>query len=205
MHFTSNDGSQNTFVYQPVLDTLKLKKDRGTEYILNWKSKGEYNSKLKPIYTTFLHSIKISGYRMEIKFEKYLSAVEQNNYLTKIINVYIVSDLELGRKNPTNNFKLRNCLFHVTNTVKYSDKEKYLFSGYGKTFESAGFWSFNNDSAKNVITFGVDNSPLSHADNRKNNFLVLGVGPTFGINGIFGSAEKKFSVSILVKQTRNFG
>ena len=24
--FTSNDGSQNTFVYQPTLDTLELKK-----------------------------------------------------------------------------------------------------------------------------------------------------------------------------------
>ena len=27
-YFTSNDGSQNTFVYQPTLDTLELKKTR---------------------------------------------------------------------------------------------------------------------------------------------------------------------------------
>ena len=26
MHFTSNDGSQSTFVYHPPLDTLELKK-----------------------------------------------------------------------------------------------------------------------------------------------------------------------------------
>ena len=26
MYFTSNDGSQTTFVYQPTLDTLELKK-----------------------------------------------------------------------------------------------------------------------------------------------------------------------------------
>ena len=26
MHFTSNDGSQSTFVYHPTLDTLELKK-----------------------------------------------------------------------------------------------------------------------------------------------------------------------------------
>ena len=31
MYFTSNDGSQNTFVYQPALDTLELKKDKGTD------------------------------------------------------------------------------------------------------------------------------------------------------------------------------
>ena len=26
MYFTSNDGSQNTFIYRPTLDILKLKK-----------------------------------------------------------------------------------------------------------------------------------------------------------------------------------
>ena len=43
-------------------------------------------------------------------------------------------------------------------------------------------WSFGNDSASNVIIFGVDNSSLSHADNRKNNFLILGEGLTFGVH-----------------------
>ena len=28
MYFTSNDGSQNTFVYQPTLDMLELKKTK---------------------------------------------------------------------------------------------------------------------------------------------------------------------------------
>ena len=64
--FTSNDESQNTFVYQPTLDTLELKKDKSTGYVLSWKSKRVYNSKLKPLYTAFLHSIKLSGYRMGI-------------------------------------------------------------------------------------------------------------------------------------------
>ena len=59
IYFTSNDGSQNTFVYQPTFDTLELKKDKGTDYVLSWKSKGVYNSKLKPFYTAFLHSIKL--------------------------------------------------------------------------------------------------------------------------------------------------
>ena len=61
MYFTSDDGSQNMFVYQPTLDTLELKKDKGTDYVLSWRSKGVYNSKLKPLHTTFLHSIKRSG------------------------------------------------------------------------------------------------------------------------------------------------
>ena len=32
--FTSNDGSQNRFVYQPTFNVLKLKIDKGSEYIL---------------------------------------------------------------------------------------------------------------------------------------------------------------------------
>ena len=42
----------------------------------------------------------------------------------------------------------------------------------------------------NVISFGVDNSSLSHSENHKNNFLILGKGATFGINWSFGSPEK---------------
>ena len=48
--------------------------------MLSWKSDEAYNSKLKPLYTAFLHSIKLSGYRTRIKLDKDSSPVEQNNY-----------------------------------------------------------------------------------------------------------------------------
>ena len=48
LYFTSNDGLQNMFVYQPTFDTLELKKGEGTDYV--------YTSKLKPLYTAFLHN-----------------------------------------------------------------------------------------------------------------------------------------------------
>ena len=51
-------------------------------------------------------------------------------------------------------------------------------NGYGITFDSAGSLSLDNGTARNVIIFGVDNSSSSHDENRKNNFLVLGEGPT---------------------------
>ena len=41
------------FVYQPTLDMLELKKDKGINYVLSWKSNRVYNSKLKPLCTTF--------------------------------------------------------------------------------------------------------------------------------------------------------
>ena len=70
IYFTSNDGSQNKFLYQPTLDALEFKKDKGTDYVLSWKSKGVFNSKLNPLYTTFLNSITLSEYRIGIKFDK---------------------------------------------------------------------------------------------------------------------------------------
>ena len=64
IYFTSNDGSQNRF------DALELKIDKGTGYALSWKSKRLYNSKLIPLYTAFLNSIKLSECRIIIKFDK---------------------------------------------------------------------------------------------------------------------------------------
>ena len=90
MYFASKDGYQNTIVYQPTIDTLELKKDRGIDCVLIWKSNGVYYSKLNPLCTALLHSIKPSGHKMKIKFDKDPLAVEQNNYLTKIVNAYIV-------------------------------------------------------------------------------------------------------------------
>ena len=63
IYFTSN-------VYQSTLDTLQLKKDKGTDYVLRWQSKGVFNSKLKPLYTAFVYSIKLSEYRIGIKLDK---------------------------------------------------------------------------------------------------------------------------------------
>ena len=44
IYFTGSNGSQNTFVYQLTLDMVELKKEKGTDYVLCWKSKGAYNS-----------------------------------------------------------------------------------------------------------------------------------------------------------------
>ena len=85
MYFISNDGFQNTFAYQPTLDTSEFKKGKGIDYVLSWKLNRVYNSIIKPLYTAFLHNIKRSGYNMGIKFDKEPLAVEQNNYMTKII------------------------------------------------------------------------------------------------------------------------
>ena len=42
--------------------------------------------------------------------------------------------------------------------VKYSDEEKYVYSGCRRAFGGKSVWSFDNDYAKYFIIFGVDNS-----------------------------------------------
>ena len=49
-----------------------------------------------------------------------------------------------------------------------------MYSDCGITFDTVGSWSFDNDIARNIIFFGVDNSSSSYADNLTNNILVLG-------------------------------
>ena len=135
--------------------------------------KGVFNSKIEQLFTVFFSSVKISRCRLRIKFDEDPSVVEENNYLTKTVNVSIVYDLDAWPKGPTSNFKFNKGLFGAANIVKNSDKEKYVYSGYRITFDSVGLWSFDNDIARNVISFSVDDSSPSHSENRKNNLFNI--------------------------------
>ena len=70
-----------------------------------------------------MHSINLSGHRMRIKIDRDPMALEQNNSLSKVANVYIVYDLDAWVRNSTDNFKFKNCLFGATGIVKNSDKK----------------------------------------------------------------------------------
>ena len=83
------------FVYQPTVNKLEFKKDKGTDYIFSWKSRGEFTFKRKPLYAGFLRSKKLSEYKVRTKFEKDCLALEQNNYGTKIVNAYIYNKIFL--------------------------------------------------------------------------------------------------------------
>ena len=139
----------------------------------------------------FLEQHKLSECRVGIKLDKDPLTIEHRNYLTKIVNFYIVYDLDAWPRNPSNKVEFKNFLFRPTNIVKNSDKEKYVYSGYGMKLDNAGSQSFDNNFAKNIILLGVHKSSSSHSENWKNNFLVLGEVPTYGIDGSFESPGKK--------------
>ena len=73
---------------------LELKTNKGTEYIIGWKSKGVYNSKLIALHGAFLPNIKYFKKKIEIQFNNTPLVIEQNSYTSKIVNVCIVYDLD---------------------------------------------------------------------------------------------------------------
>ena len=48
-----------------------------------------------PLHTAFSHRTKFSGYKLRIKFDKDSLAIKQNNYVAKIVNAYIVYELNV--------------------------------------------------------------------------------------------------------------
>ena len=89
----------------------------------------------------------------------------------------------------------------ATNIAKNTDKCKWVYRVYWIAFDGGGSWNFVNDFARNVVIFVLISSS-SHVDNRKANFLALGKGQTYDINGGFTVAEKKFSINFSEAKTK---
>ena len=89
---------------------------------------------------------------------------------------------------------LENCLFGAVSLTKNADIDKYKYSGYGIGFDRHGSFSFPGTGlGRNVIMFGVDMSSTK-IDNIKKNILILGKGPTQGLEHKL-SAEKMYSIN----------
>ena len=46
------------FDYQPTLSTLVLKEDKGSEYVIAWKSKWVFKTELYPLHDALLPNLK---------------------------------------------------------------------------------------------------------------------------------------------------
>ena len=66
--------------------------------------------------------------------------------------------------------------------TKNADIDKYGYSGYGTGFDRRSSFSFPGGGfGQYIIIFGVDKSFSAHIDNKKKDILVLGKGPTQGL------------------------
>ena len=97
--------------------------------------------------------------------------------------MYISYTLGPQLKNLNTDFVLCNCLFGSVKLFKNADLHNYKYSGYITGFDSR--WEFSlpdGTMGKNVIIFGVDVSSSVHVDNKAKDILILGEGPTQGLD-----------------------
>ena len=85
-------------------------------------------------------------------------------------------------------------MFGAVKLTKHIDVDHYKYFGYDIGFDRKGFFSHpSGGDGKNVTIFGVDMSSSTKINNRKKHILILGNGPTQGLEYTL-SAEKMYSI-----------
>ena len=179
-HFEEVD-TQNYLVFQPLDKYFEV--ITNTDYVSSWKWLSPES--IKPPTTSDNSLTPIASYygtKTKVKFTK--SCLKQPNISythRKVVNIYIVS--ELGASSYHNKYPtLKKCLYGAVTLTKNADIDKYGYSGYGTGFDRRSSFSFSGDGfGQNIIIFGVDMSFSAHIDNKKKDILVLGKGPTQGL------------------------
>ena len=119
-----------------------------------------------------------------------------------IVNIYIVYELGASGSND-NDSTLKNCLFGAVTLTKNADIDKYGYSGYGIGFDRKSSVLFPSGRfGQNVIIFGVDMSSSVHVNNRKKDIIVLGKGPTQGLEHTL-TAEKMYPINFTVTKKKS--
>ena len=139
-------------------------------------------------------SLDYIGTKTRVKFnENYLKQKKITFNHGKIVNIYIVYEIERS-VNISSYPTLENCLFGAVKLTKHVDVDLYKYSGYGIGFDRKGSYSIGDEVGRNVIVFGVSMSSSPHIDNKKKDILILGEGPTQGLEHTL-NAEKLYSIN----------
>ena len=86
--------------------------------------------------------------------------------------------------------------------TKNGDIDKYGYSGYIIGFDRRSRFTFPGSGfGQNVLIFGADMSSSAHIDNKKKDILVLGRGPTQGLESTL-TAEKMYSINFTTTKKR---
>ena len=161
-------------------------------YIYFWNSKGLSDKNI-----TAPNTSDYNGTKTRVEFSG--NCLRQDKIalnLWKKVSIYIVYEISKSysiKDYPT----LENCLFGAVSLTKSPDIDKYKYSGYGIGFDRHEFFSYPSGGAsRNVIIFGVDMSSSTKIDNNKKDILILGKGPTQGLQHTL-SAEKNIQFFFL--------
>ena len=195
-YFDEGSGKQHYLVFLPMGKYFRLNSVAGAaDYVLSWQFKGLSNESIRPPTTSdnsFDPELNYYGNKTRVKFTR--SCLKQSSHILthkKVVNIYIVYELGASTSqfsDPT----LKNCLFGVVTLTKNADIEKYKYSRYGVGFDRTSSFSFvGGGFGQNVLIFRADMSTFLHIDNKGKDILVLGRGPTQGLESSL-TAEKMY-------------
>ena len=173
--------------------------------MLSWQSKGLSNKSIKPPTTSdnsLTSELNYYGNKIRVKFTR--SCLKQSDHIfthKEVVNIYIVYELAASSSHDSDP-TLKNCLFGAVTLTKNADIGKYKYSGYGIGFDRRSNFSFTGGGfGQNVLIFGADMSTSIHIDNKKKDILVLGRGPTQGLESTL-TAEKMYSINFTVTKIK---
>ena len=187
-------------VFKPIIRYFRI--IANTKYISSWKSKGLSDETITP-YATSDNSltplIDYYGSKVRVKFNK--GCLKQSNNLTydygSRVNIYIVYELGASSSNDSDP-TLKNCLFGAVTLTKNTDIEKYGYSGFGIGFDRRSSFTFPGGGfGPNVLIFGVDMNSSAHIDDKQKDILLLGKGPTQGLEHTL-TVEKMYFINFTV-------
>ena len=69
-------------------------------------------------------------------------------------------------------------------------------------FKTGSFLFTDGSFAQNVVIFGADMSSSQHVDNKKKDILILGEGPTQGLDDTTLTAETKYPINFTASETK---
>ena len=169
-----------------------------TDYISSWKSKGLSAEGIKLPTTSdnsFAPALTYYNTKIRVKFTGNCLKQPKISYTHgEVVNIYIVYELGAS-SSPVNDPTLKRCLFGAVTLTKSADIDKYGYSGYGIGFDGRTSFSFRGVGfCQNVLIFGTGMSFSAYIDNKKKDKLVLGIGPTQGLEDTL-TPEKMYSVN----------
>ena len=154
------------------------------------------NEKFKPAYAaneSLSPKLVWNNYKIKLKFKGSCLKQEDEAAFTpeNVVMFFIACELYSWPRD----FTLGGCLFGGVKLTKNTDPDKYSCSGFCIGFDTRGKYSLPDDSVgKYVYIFRVDISSSVHIDNKGKAILILGKGPTQGLNQTL-AAETPYSIS----------
>ena len=143
------------------------------------------------------------GTKIRVRFSGRCLKQDKTTYThEKIVNIYIIYEINKKDNTISSDSTLENCLFGAVTLTKNVIIDKYGYSSYEIGLDRKGSFSFPSGGfGQNVLIFGVDMSFSAHIDNKKKDISVLGKGPAQGLEHML-TAEKMYSINFTEKKKK---